>query len=62
MDIHQSHFTLQMMIIGVMVLIPLIFLEALPRQMMFPVGPAAPPPPPHKRPRGQHVKQIRPTS
>ena len=40
-------FAIQMGIIGVMVLIPLIFTEALPKgQMMFLLVPPPPPPPP----------------
>ena len=41
-------FAIQIMIIGVMVLIPLIFTEALPKQqlMTFLVAPPPPPPPP----------------
>ena len=54
-------FALQMMIIGVMVLIPLIFTEALPKgQMMFLLvaPPPPPPPPPPAAAVVQHVKQI----
>ena len=41
-------FFLQCLLIGVMILIPLIYTEALPRQqlMTFPVAPPPPPPPP----------------
>jgi periplasmic protein TonB len=54
-------FSIQMMIIGVMVLIPLIFTEALPKgQMMFLlVAPPPPPPPPPPAAAPVHVvKQI----
>ncbi len=54
-------FAIQMMIIGVMVLIPLIFTEALPKgQMMFLlVAPPPPPPPPPPAAAPVHVvKQI----
>jgi len=54
-------FTIQIMIIGVMVLIPLIFTEALPKgQMMFLlVAPPPPPPPPPPAAAPVHVvKQI----
>ena len=46
-------FVLQILLIGVLVLLPLIFTEALPRQqlMTFLVAPPPPPPPPrHHRP------------
>src|ERR1019366_6502641 len=50
-------FVLEVMIIGVMVLIPLIFTEALPKgQMMFLL--VAPPPPPPAAAVVQHVKVI----
>src|SRR6201984_3227762 len=53
-------FLLEFMIIGVMVLIPLIFTEALPKgQMMFLlVAPPPPPPPPPPAAAVVHVKQI----
>jgi periplasmic protein TonB len=53
-------FAIQIMIIGVMVLIPLIFTEALPKgQMMFLlVAPPPPPPPPPPAAAVVHVKQI----
>jgi len=53
-------FTIQIGIIGVMVLIPLIFTEALPKgQMMFLlVAPPPPPPPPPPAAAVVHVKQI----
>jgi periplasmic protein TonB len=53
-------FIIQMGIIGVMVLIPLIFTEALPKgQMMFLlVAPPPPPPPPPPAAAVVHVKQI----
>jgi periplasmic protein TonB len=53
-------FTIQLGIIGVMVLIPLIFTEALPKgQMMFLlVAPPPPPPPPPPAAAVVHVKQI----
>jgi protein TonB len=54
-------FAIQMCIIGVMVLIPLIFTEALPKgQMMFLLvaPPPPPPPPPPAAAVVQHVKQI----
>ena len=53
-------FGIQIMIIGVMVLIPLIFTEALPKgQMMFLlVAPPPPPPPPPPAAAVVHVKQI----
>jgi len=53
-------FAIQLMIIGVMVLIPLIFTEALPKgQMMFLlVAPPPPPPPPPPAAAVVHVKQI----
>ena len=53
-------FALEFMIIGVMVLIPLIFTEALPKgQMMFLlVAPPPPPPPPPPAAAVVHVKQI----
>jgi len=53
-------FILQMGIIGIMVLIPLIFTEALPKgQMMFLlVAPPPPPPPPPPAAAVVHVKQI----
>ena len=53
-------FLIEFMIIGVMVLIPLIFTEALPKgQMMFLlVAPPPPPPPPPPAAAVVHVKQI----
>jgi len=53
-------FIIEFMIIGVMVLIPLIFTEALPKgQMMFLlVAPPPPPPPPPPAAAVVHVKQI----
>jgi len=54
-------FAIQIMIVGVMVLIPLIFTEALPKgQMMFLLvaPPPPPPPPPPAAAVVQHVKQI----
>src|ERR1700730_6520492 len=53
-------FAIQIMIIGVMVLIPLIFTEALPKgQMMFLLlAPPPPPPPPPPAAAVVHVKQI----
>jgi protein TonB len=54
-------FVLEVMIIGVMVLIPLIFTEALPKgQMMFLLvaPPPPPPPPPPAAAVVQHVKVI----
>jgi protein TonB len=53
-------FAIQIGIIGVMVLIPLIFTEALPKgQMMFLlVAPPPPPPPPPPAAAVVHVKQI----
>jgi protein TonB len=54
-------FAIQIMIVGVMVLIPLIFTEALPNgQMMFLLvaPPPPPPPPPPAAAVVQHVKQI----
>jgi protein TonB len=54
-------FTIQMGIIGVMVLIPLIFTEALPKgQMMFLLvaPPPPPPPPPPAAAVVQHVKVV----
>ena len=53
-------FLIEFMIIGVMVLIPLIFTEALPKgQMMFLlVAPPPPPPPPPPAAAVVHVRQI----
>jgi len=50
-------FALQVMIIGVMVLIPLIFTEALPKTqlMTFLVAPPPPPPPPPPAAAPVHV-------
>lgn len=54
-------FFIQIMIIGVMVLIPLIFTEALPKTQLMTFLVAPPPPPPPPPPAAavvQHVKQI----
>src|SRR5579862_744351 len=53
-------FLIEFMIIGVMVLIPLIFTEALPKgQMMFLlVAPPPPPPPPPPAAAVVHVRQV----
>ena len=54
-------FAIQMCIIGVMVLIPLIFTEALPKGttlFMLVAPPPPPPPPPPAAAVVQHVKQV----
>ena len=58
-------FVLEAMIVGVMVLIPLIFTEALPKTqlMTFLVAPPPPPPPPPPAAAPVHVvKRFRPIS
>ena len=52
-------FTLQMMIIGVMILIPLIFTEALPRTQLMTFLVAPPPPPPPPPPAAAPVKVVK---
>jgi len=51
-------FALQVMIIGVMVLIPLIFTEALPKQQLMTFLVAPPPPPPPPPPAAAPVKIV----
>jgi len=52
-------FTLQIMIIGVMILIPLIFTEALPRTQLMTFLVAPPPPPPPPPPAAAPVKVVK---
>jgi protein TonB len=54
-----TSFGVQLIIVGIMILIPLIYTEALPKGMLntFLVAPAPPPPPP---PPAQPVKVVRP--
>src|SRR5215831_16648429 len=52
-------FALQVMIIGVMVLIPLIFTEALPKTQLMTFLVAPPPPPPPPPPAAAPVKVVR---
>ena len=54
-----TSFGVQIIIVGIMILIPLIYTEALPKGMLntFLVAPAPPPPPP---PPAQPVKVVRP--
>lgn len=52
-------FAIQMMIIGVMVLIPLIFTEALPKQQLMTFLVAPPPPPPPPPPAAAPVKIVK---
>src|SRR5450631_974907 len=50
-------FVLQILLVGILVLLPLIFTEALPKQqlMTFLVAPAPPPPPPPQPAAAVHV-------
>ncbi|HUC29039.1 MAG TPA: TonB family protein [Candidatus Acidoferrum sp.] len=52
-------FTIQIMIIGVMILIPLIFTEALPRTQLMTFLVAPPPPPPPPPPAAAPVKVVK---
>jgi len=52
-------FTLQLMIIGVMILVPLIFTEALPRTQLMTFLVAPPPPPPPPPPAAAPVKIVK---
>jgi len=52
-------FVLEVMIIGVMVLIPLIFTEALPKQQLMTFLVAPPPPPPPPPPAAAPVKVVK---
>jgi len=52
-------FAIQIMIIGVMVLIPLIFTEALPKQQLMTFLVAPPPPPPPPPPAAAPVKIVK---
>jgi len=52
-------FTIQVMIIGVMILIPLIFTEALPRTQLMTFLVAPPPPPPPPPPAAAPVKIVK---
>ncbi len=52
-------FTIQVMIIGVMILIPLIFTEALPRTQLMTFLVAPPPPPPPPPPAAAPVKVVK---
>src|SRR6202140_1405379 len=52
-------FTIEFMIIGVMVLIPLIFTEALPKQQLMTFLVAPPPPPPPPPPAAAPVKIVK---
>lgn len=51
-------FTLQVMIIGVMILVPLIFTEALPRTQLMTLLVAPPPPPPPPPPAAAPVRVV----
>jgi len=52
--------TVQLAIVGVMILLPLIYTEALPKGMMttFLVAPAPPPPPPPPAPKVEIIKPV----
>jgi protein TonB len=52
-------FAIQIMIVGVMVLIPLIFTEALPKQQLMTFLVAPPPPPPPPPPAAAPVKIVK---
>ena len=52
-------FVLEVMIIGVMVLIPLIFTEALPKTQLMTFLVAPPPPPPPPPPAAASVKVVK---
>lgn len=52
-------FAIQVMIVGVMVLIPLIFTEALPKQQLMTMLVAPPPPPPPPPPAAAPVKIVK---
>ena len=55
-------FTLQMMLLGVLILIPLIYTDALPKTqlMTFLVAPPPPPPPPPPQRVGRHCAPAAP--
>ncbi len=48
-------FTLQIILIGLLVLLPLVFTEALPKQQLMTFLVAPPPPPPPPPPAGCHT-------
>src|ERR1700761_3170245 len=53
-------FGLQMLLLGVMVLIPLIYTEALPKQQLMTFLVAPPPPPPPPPPPAAPVRVVKP--